>query len=165
MARPNQILCIILLTVAFCALSPPPASADDMVLFKNGRTLRADELELNDGAYRITTMSGGVMEIPVELVERVIACVVDKDVEEQRGTAPPTPPRAPGSTTGDRSKVTKIPPIGSGGGAGRVGRSPVGGGKAGGRAGGATPIPPRGGRSLGKPGDKTIPEKGGEEKK
>ena len=66
--------------------------------------------------------------------------------------------------------MTKIPPMGSRGAGGRVNKSPVlGGGKAGsqgGRGGGATPIPPRGGRTLGKPGDdKTIPEKGGEEKK
>lgn len=167
MTRTIQIMIITVLAVAFSAVLPPPAAADDMVLFKNGRTLRADELKLEDGIYRITTMAGGVMEIPVDLVERVIACVLDKEVEEQRGTVPAGATRPPTKTMGDRSNVTKVPPVGSRGAGGRVNKSPIlGGGKAGGKGGGATPIPPRGGRSLGKPGgDKTIPEKGGEEKK
>ncbi len=123
----------------------------------------ADELKLEDGIYRITTMAGGVMEIPVDLVERVIACVLDKEVEEQRGTVPAGATRPPTKTMGDRSNVTKVPPVGSRGAGGRVNKSPILGG---GKGRGATPIPPRGGKSLGKPGgDKTIPEKGGKEKK
>ncbi len=166
--RPIQILFIAMLMVAFSAAFPSAASADDMVLFKNGRTLRADELELKDGVYRITTMAGGVMEVPVQLVARVISCVVDKDIEEQRGTVPadvqsPTVVRGSAHTN-----ATKIPPAGFGGSAGSMGKGAMGGGKpGGGKAGdGATVIPPRGGRALGKSGAaRTRPAKGAEEKK
>lgn len=165
MTRPFQILLIFVLAAVFSTVSPPPAPADDMVLFKNGRTLRADELELKDGAYRITTMSGGIMEVPVQLVERVISCVVDKEVEEQRGTVP-AGSRAPGSTRSEHSSAMKIPPMGLGGGAARSGNRALGGSKAGAKGSKATVIPPRGGRSMGKGGSKlTNPGKGKEASK
>jgi len=156
--RPLQILLIFVLTVAFSSAAPPPVPADDMVLFKNGRTLRADELELKDGVYQITTMSGGIMKVPLQLVEKVISCVVDKEVEESRGTDP-AGSRPPGNTRSSQSKVTRIPPVGAGGGGGssRVRLPPFDGGK----TGKATTIPPRGGRATGKTGSKlTKPGEG-----
>lgn len=163
-----QILFIVMLAVAFGAAFPSPARADDMVLFKNGRTLRADELELKNGVYRITTMTGGVMEIPVQLVEQVISCVVDKDVEEQRGTVPAGAAAPAVTGSGDHSNATKIPPAGLGGAAGSMGKGFIGGGKPGeGKSGdGAMAIPPRGGKSLGRGGAaRTRPAKGADEKK
>lgn len=159
--RSTQILLLFVLTVVFSSAAPSPVPADDMVLFKNGRTLRADELILKDGTYLITTMSGGIMKVPLQLVERVISCVVDKEVEESRGSDP-AGSRPPGNTKSSKSKVTRIPPVGAGGGGGRVRLPPLGGGK----TGKATSIPPRGGRSPGNTGSRlTKPGEGKEGKK
>jgi len=135
-------------------LCPPPVPADDMVLFKNGKTLRADELELKDGAYRITTMAGGIMEVPVALVARVVTCLVDKEVEVQRGTAPPNRPGSRPPTAGKAPQ--NIPPAGSpgtlGGSRGDKGGMNGKGGALGGAKGGpgVKVIPPKGGKSPGK---------------
>ena len=133
---------LLLLTAVFALALPVVVTADEIVLFKNGKTLRADELVEENGVYRITTMSGGVMQIPVQLVDRVISCSVDHDVKEERGTAPAGRPG--GQARAGRSSVTKIPPAG----AGARGKSPMGGrlGGAGGAAGKApATIPPKGG--------------------
>lgn len=169
MNRPFQTLCTIFIAaLCYAALLPEPAMADDMVLFKNGRTIRADDLEQKKGVYRITTMSGGVMEVPVQLVERVIPCVVDKEVEEARGADPATPPPSDTARTG-RSTATRIPPAGSRAakGAGK-GAGVLGSGKAAGKGGKeASVIPPRGGNSLGNPGSRVRkpPAKGAGGKK
>lgn len=159
-----RLLIMLVVTALSCAAVPAPVGADDMVLFKNGRTLRADDLEQKDGMYRITTMAGGVMEVPVSLVEKVIACMTDHDVEEQRGTEPAGLTNPAGTRRTGSSTVTKIPPAGIGGTAGSKDKSTAGrpaGGRAGGK--GLVRIPPRG-RSLQKPagGDKTKPPEKGE---
>lgn len=153
MTRSFQTLLTIALAAFFLALCAPTAPADEMVLFKNGKTLRADELELEDGVYRITTMAGGVMEVPEALVARVVTCMVDKDVEEQRGTAPASPPPRPPAAG---KTPEKIPP--AGGSRGAKGGT-LGGGKGGAR-GGAGGIGGRGGNKGGS-GVKVIPPKGG----
>ncbi len=144
MIRSVPLMKLLLLTAVFALALPVVVTADEIVLFKNGKTLRADELVEEDGVYRITTMSGGVMQIPVQLVDRVINCTVDHDVKEERGTTPAGGRR--GSSAANRSNVTRIPP------AGARGKSPTGG-KLGG-AGGATgkapvTIPPKGGKGMG----------------
>jgi len=166
MSGAYRIFYTMVIVVSCCAAMPLPVVADDMVLFKNGRTLRADDLELEDGMYRITTMAGGVMEVPAVLVEKVISCVTDHEVEEQRATTPANPTGLAGTKRTGHSNVTKIPPAGSGGKAGSLGGKGAAGGIGAGRAGGkgVIQIPPRGGRSLQKPasGDKTKPPQKGE---
>ncbi len=144
MIRSVPLMKLLLLTAVFALVLPVVVTADEIVLFKNGKTLRADELEEEDGVYRITTMSGGVMQIPVQLVDRVITCTVDHDVKEERGTAPAGSRR--GSSAANRSNVTRIPPAGS------RGKSPTGGKPGGaGSATGKAPvtIPAKGSTGMG----------------